>query len=190
MNAAKWAGLVLAACLTASTAGAGVWHDDFDDGVVDMESYTTDVGTDGVITLDEGTPENPNGSIQSTANNPGGNYILTAVQVEPGDVVRTSMQVQSQWNAYSISSLGLSSLPNYRGLDNAVAGFFIQNRRNTIMAKRGQPFVFECYNGQGKRVCSHQGLEHVPVSDVQSISAGHGQLWIGAKAKLYRIVPW
>jgi hypothetical protein len=46
---------------------------------------------------------------------------------------------------------------------------------------------FECFDAKGLRVCSHEGLAHVAATDVLSISAADGKLWIGTKKRLYRV---
>ena len=117
MNAAKWTGLVLAACLTAGTAGAGQWHDDFGDDVVDLTNYSTWESVGGItLTEAEGILTMDPTSKQASA------YFLSAVEVEPGDTVRTVFKYTDDYGSgWGWSGTGLVHTLGVRPLDNAVA---------------------------------------------------------------------
>ena len=92
--------------LLGSSAQATIWHDDFDDGVVDLTNYTRFiVAGGGNVNLDESSLE----CLTAEMNSPGGSYVLTAVQVQPGDTVRTKFKQASAWDYWgSRSAIGLA----------------------------------------------------------------------------------
>lgn len=126
--------------VTVSTGTAAVWYDDFSDGVVDMTNYQINTGSGGVVTVTEddgGSPAAPLGYAELFTNSPGGGYILNAVSVQPGDTVRTTFTQASAWNSYSVSSVGLTyDLSSGRPLDTSVACFYLQQRRDNVLAYR------------------------------------------------------
>lgn len=101
--------LLLVICLVMlvlNNAHGSMWYDGFDDETVDMTNYQIHLGgSGGSVTVDEPV-DFDYASVQT--NSPGGEYVLTAVKVEPGDTVRTMFQQVSAWDYWgSRSAIGL-----------------------------------------------------------------------------------
>ena len=128
MSGMKWTGLVLAACLAAGTAQAAMWHDDFDDDVVDLTNYQsweptgsqTIAEAGGVLTVDQGSKVS-------------GGYFLTAVEVEPGDTVTTVFKYAGDYGGgWGWCGPGLVHTLEVRPLDNAVALFGAKDAKSWL----------------------------------------------------------
>ena len=128
MNAVKWTGLALAVCLAAGTAGASVWHDDLDDGVVDLTNYEAWEAAEGLTLTEEGgiLTMDP-GSKQ------GCGYFLTAVEVEPGDTVRAVFSYAADYGSgWGWSGTGLVHTLGVRPMNDPVAFFGAKQARGWL----------------------------------------------------------
>ena len=132
--------LVVAVVLIAEMSLAATWYDDFDDAVVDLTNYEVVLHPGGGVAEpnepDASDPGIPDTYLEFFLNNPGGDYVLTAVNVELGDTVRTKFWPASYWSEGSCV-IGLTYDPDAtRLVDWSSASFFIQGWRANVRAYR------------------------------------------------------
>lgn len=131
-------------CFTA-VLNAAEWYDEFDDGVLDANYIVVPNPAGGVCSANE---VDPNGFItdyvEVFTNSPGGSYVLTGSKIDLGDTVRFRYEQNSVWSDYSTSAIGITYDPTAdRMLDNSVACFYLQDRRDNVMAYRHVGFEEE-----------------------------------------------